>query len=257
MKKIVLVFLVLCVKTFAASSLFHVVIAEKWLETFEDYNEEQKRAFILGTLFPDIRYLAQLPRQATHDRGLTIEEIRKIESPFIKGMKVHSYVDEARVGFLRNKEILKLMKGIPGDKILLLKMLEDEILFSMREKEKNRTLCRYLEIIENEELSFGVPLETVSDWHCQHIGYFSLGPRQFFSKLLCKGKKYGAIPESDLRASLEVFERLAEDEAMKNYIFCILEEFEKQFQGVAGSPSKSSYSTVLSSAKDRVTEGGV
>lgn len=247
--------MILCMKVFGASSLFHAVIAEKWLEAFEDYDEEQKRAFILGNLFPDIRYPAKMPRGATHDYGLTIEEIRKIENPFIKGMKVHSFVDEVRVEFLQKNEILSLMKGVHGDKSLLLKMLEDEILFSMRGEEKSKVLCRYLETIENEELSFGIPLEIVNDWHQQHIRYFSLGPRKFFSKLLSKGKKYGTIPEKDMLTSLEVFDRFAEDEAMKNYIFCILEEFENQFEGDAGS---SSYSAVRSSLKGcGVTEAGL
>jgi hypothetical protein len=241
MKGIVFVCLMFCMKVFAASSLFHVVIAEKWLEAFEDYNEEQRRAFILGTIFPDIRYLAGLPRRATHERNLTIEEILEIENPFIKGMKVHSFVDEARVAYLCKSDILKLLDNVEDDKVLLLKMLEDEILFSMREKEDCEVLCSYLQMIEEEELSFGIPLEVVQQWHQQHIGYFSLGPRRFFTKLLSKGRQYGAIPESTLQTSLRVFENFAEDEAMKNYIFCILEDFKYQFQcvplGVAGSSS--------------------
>ena len=100
MKKLLTLFLCLHVFAHGASPLYHALIGEKWLEAFENYNEQEKHSFMLGTLFPDIRYIAHIPRAQTHEHGLSIEEIRQTPDPFIKGMRVHAYVDEARVAFL-------------------------------------------------------------------------------------------------------------------------------------------------------------
>lgn len=58
----------------AAAPNTHVYFAQQWIDIHQ-MPEEDQNAFIIGTLFPDIRYLGTISRDKTHEKGVTPEKI--------------------------------------------------------------------------------------------------------------------------------------------------------------------------------------
>jgi len=214
---------------FTASPLFHAIIAEKWLAAFEDYNEEDKQAFFLGTLFPDIRYSAGLPRTATHEPGFTLEEIRAIQDPFLKGMRVHVFVDEEREIFFSKQKALHFYDAIPGDRVLHLKFLEDEILYSMREEVAPLYISNYLQHIDKSELKFNIPLEILQNWHQLNKDYLSMRPSDALAKLIASHRGYANISVEITQVFYEVMCQFRENPQAVEYVSSAIAEFDKIF----------------------------
>jgi hypothetical protein len=213
----------------AASSLFHAMIAEKWIKAFENFNEEETRAFMIGTLFPDIRYLAGLPRSKTHLYHLSLEQIRAIKDPFLKGMRVHAFVDETREGYLKNNPIWDELRGYPGDAILFLKILEDELLYTTRERNTSSYISTYLQTVEQSELDFGIPLPLVREWHeCLKLS-FACRPSELFQRLATTHSKFSALSDNTILLVKTYLPKYRDNEKINHYLCSLFSEFERLF----------------------------
>jgi hypothetical protein len=223
---------------FAASPLFHAAIAEKWLETFENYTPSEERDFLLGTLFPDIRYLAAIPRQVTHESGLTLEKIYATQDPFLKGMRVHVFVDMIREKFVKEQKILDKLTKASGDKILSLKFLEDEILYSMRKTDASLYISDYLKSFAEAELRFNIPLEILSDWHEINANYFRDKPSVFFEYLVATKEGFGGSSSQTALDCYQTMQLYADDPELKLYVISAIEEFERIFNEFKTAPPR-------------------
>jgi|GEM_PF-5667523 hypothetical protein len=103
MKKLLGFVLVLTIPltlSFCPSPLTHHHFALLFLR-YASLNEEQRRAFLVGTQFPDIRFIAGgellKNRLLTHPAVNSLNEITGQQSPYIAGKLLHSYVDDKRV----------------------------------------------------------------------------------------------------------------------------------------------------------------
>lgn len=76
-----------------AAPITHLVLAEKIFD--EDLSLFDRKEFLLGTLFPDIRYLKTIDHDKTHFNNLKITDLAGGNS-FLAGAKFHSIVDDAR-----------------------------------------------------------------------------------------------------------------------------------------------------------------
>jgi len=206
---------------FAASSLFHVVIAEKWLAAFEDYNEEEKKAFFQGTLFPDIRYIAGLPRKATHEYGFTLEQIKAVSDPFLKGIRVHVFVDEVRERFFKTQS-LKILDQITGDKILYLKFLEDEVLYSMH---FSPHICQYLTQIDRSMVPLDIAPEILDKWYAMNRFYLSMRPSDALAEFVSCDRGYSSLSLEATTKSCEVMRAFCENEEIKQYVYSAIDYF--------------------------------
>ncbi len=56
---------------FCGLPIFHLVLSQYWLDNFEKCSKENRDEFIVGSLFPDIRYISSLSREETHIKNLT------------------------------------------------------------------------------------------------------------------------------------------------------------------------------------------
>jgi hypothetical protein len=208
----------------AAASLFHVMIAEKWIQRFESFSEQEKRAFMIGTLFPDIRYIADLPRSKTHVYHLSVKEIRAIKDPFLKGMRVHAFVDETRERFLKNNPIWDELKEYPGDSILFLKLLEDELLYPTHD---SSYISTYLETVENAEIDFGIPLPLVQEWHeCLRLSLI-LRPSKLFQRLATTHSKFSKLSDDTIVLLGTYLPKHRDNEKVKQYLCVLFSEFDK------------------------------
>ncbi|MBI4709371.1 MAG: hypothetical protein HY764_04175, partial [Candidatus Portnoybacteria bacterium] len=72
------------------SVITHLACAQRYLS----HNPRRDlKKFILGTVFPDIRYLANLERHLTHRKFGANLNLSRLDS-FKAGWKLHIYVDE-------------------------------------------------------------------------------------------------------------------------------------------------------------------
>lgn len=69
----------------------HAVLAQKFLQSHSQF---EKRDFLVGTLFPDIRYLGSIDREKTHQSVKNITEILEEKDSFLAGVKFHVAIDE-------------------------------------------------------------------------------------------------------------------------------------------------------------------
>lgn len=93
------------------------------------YNEQETGEFLVGTLFPDIRYIAHFPREKTHFDVKCFSEVWECSSPFFAGMKFHVWVDEVREAFVVESGIYeRVIPYAEGKPATLLKFIEEEIL---------------------------------------------------------------------------------------------------------------------------------
>lgn len=133
-RKIFLICLLFHSSLFPAAVITHFYFAQKYFDTKACFSEDERQAFVLGTLFPDIRYLRCIGRSETHHSGITLADVDAQENPFLCGYFLHSFVDEAREAFIEEygmyESLDKILQGssFVNRKCMLLKLLEDVIL---------------------------------------------------------------------------------------------------------------------------------
>jgi len=142
-----------------ASQVTHIVCAEKVYQ--KHFSDKNRREFFIGTMFPDVRYIAGIDRQITHLPVESINEIKR-ENAFVAGMKFHAILDIRRIKYLEKTEIYgkysymeKLQKSI--------KVLEDMLLYDWINNWN--VYVEYLNNILPEELEFTVSEKSVRLWH--------------------------------------------------------------------------------------------
>ena len=142
-----------------AAPATHIVLAEKvFNRIFEGRNE---KLFMMGTSFPDIRYLGAVDRGRTHFDVSKIGDLDNLPD-FIAGMKFHSLVDMVREKYVKDNGLYSLF---PESKFLTqcVKMLEDKIL--MTKFDDWDRVARYFDEVIIEEREFGIRVEDIEKWH--------------------------------------------------------------------------------------------
>lgn len=109
-----------------ANQITHIVLAEKLSDRL--FSIFDREAFLIGTVFPDIRYLKVIERDRTHFKGLSFQDILDEKNSFIAGMKYHSLVDEVREKYMIENGVYTFIS--PSKYITqALKIYEDEVLY--------------------------------------------------------------------------------------------------------------------------------
>lgn len=207
----------------AAAPIFHVYVAEKWMEMFEDYAEEERRDFVIGTLFPDIRYLGVIRREETHEVGLGIEDLLGTDDPFLKGKRLHAFVDETRVKLMCDLKVLDRLIDIPQEhQVTFVKFLEDAVLYS---EGRWRGVCDDLESFMVSEKD-GVQVPAWNRWHAILNDYFRLGPCQLLARLSEGNQGYLGVPPELIKKWAEILPHYAQREDVQKYVSDLLGGFE-------------------------------
>ncbi|MBI5139935.1 MAG: zinc dependent phospholipase C family protein [Candidatus Vogelbacteria bacterium] len=150
-----------------ANQITHIVLSERVAdELFPRFN---RKDFLIGTVFPDIRYLGVIPREKTHFVGLSLADVLAETNSFMAGMKYHSLVDTVREAYVVRNDIYN---KIPASKFntQALKTFEDEILY---EKVSGwDKAAGYFNSVLPEEREFGIKEENLKKWHKILQDYF-------------------------------------------------------------------------------------
>lgn len=213
----------------AAAPVTHAVLAEKWIAFHENYNDAQKRSFILGTLFPDIRYLKVISRDKTHEKGITVPRLLESQSEFTKGKRLHALVDKAREKLVVKWKMYDVLEKIPGSKYkaTFLKLLEDEILFASQDWGPVR---QYLDYIHPEEIAFEIAEADLRKWHQNQRMAFNSPPSQYLNSLVIMNKNFASVPVAYLSQWSKLLVKYAEEPSMQQYVNNLMKEFDKILQ---------------------------
>ncbi|HEU0051292.1 MAG TPA: hypothetical protein VFQ60_04550 [Patescibacteria group bacterium] len=199
-----------------AAEATHVVLTELVFDEFFSYFS--KSDFIIGTLFPDIRYLGVIDRARTHLADFDLKYIQSEESAFIAGMKFHHLVDQIREHFMVEHGLYSLCPKFDYQ-TQAIKLLEDERYYS---KIDTWSLERaYLEGIPDEEAGFGIAEASIQKWHSILQAYFLQPPTD--------------LSRTEFMASIGFKKEIADSfngylqEIRKNNVFSIIDDFFRVF----------------------------
>ena len=149
-----------------ANPVTHIILALQILHLLPPSVDH--KAFLVGTVFPDIRYLAQIAREKTHIEPVSLDAVMLEPSSFRAGMLFHNLVDLIRIEQLEHHfyDRSKLDQYTPlYIKLfpLMQKTAEDNVLYTKTENWEE--IISYFDTIYQEELDFGVSEETAQTWH--------------------------------------------------------------------------------------------
>ena len=217
---------------FAAAPAMHVTLGGKWLATFApEYTEEEKKLFLLGTVFPDIRYLGVIKRDQTHFKGMTLEKVYAAKSPFTRGMLFHSYVDEFRERCVRQSGIEKRLKEVPRNQQgTFLKLLEDQVLHNTY---KWTEFKRFLLSIPDEEPNFGLETTSLTQWHTALSLYFTTTPSNILQQVSMFEQSILTLDAPTIKAWGALLPKYAEDPQMQKHVADLLHAFDKAFIAIS------------------------
>jgi hypothetical protein len=209
----------------AAAPATHVVFADMWLNEHRVTDSEERAEFIIGTLFPDIRYLGTIKRDETHEKNVTVEKILQSETPFLAGMRLHVFVDEKREKFLDKYGAISQLKEIDKEhRVLFLKMVEDEILWDNCEWNQ---IIEMLQTIYPQQLLW-VDQDTAEKWHQEMIFYFRQRPSVLLQQLAENNQGFLKVKPKTIQKWAEIFPVYVNDpyfieytENLKNNLFSL------------------------------------
>jgi hypothetical protein len=160
-----------------ANQITHIALTEKLSDQL--FGKFDRNAFLVGTVFPDIRYLKVIDREKTHFKGLSFQDIADERNSFVAGMKYHSLVDEVRERYMVEKSIYAF---IPSSKFIThaLKIYEDEVLYS-NISDWNQVVA-YLDEVLLEETRLVEQADKVKTWHSLMQEYFKEAPTDISRK---------------------------------------------------------------------------
>jgi hypothetical protein len=217
----------------AAGPITHVVLAERYFIYQAAFSGERDE-FLRGTLFPDIRYIAQIARSDTHEKGVPLASI-KTQTPFIAGEKFHAYVDEERERFAASSGIsrhIAFRYRIPRVELdTFLKLVEDEILYSGFDE---GSISPALFHVSSEEHSGPIPFAQVIKYHFFLSAYFSVPPHQTLDNLIALKKGFFNVPYEITLVWKERLPRVTQDPRVRQYVVNLLNHFDAAFRADSG-----------------------
>lgn len=150
-----------------AAPIAHIYLAIQMLAgpLINLFNEKE---FVVGTSFPDIRYLKVIQRNQTHYKNVTLDQIKNEKDSFKAGMLFHSFVDEKRERFVYKK---KIYEKVPKFDYIMhaLKFAEDQILLSIFD---SKQYVSFFDEIIVQEKEYKIDEKDLRYWHNFLQDYF-------------------------------------------------------------------------------------
>ncbi len=211
--------------SYAAGPVMHIALGQRWLAIYApNYTEEEKKLFLLGTVFPDIRYLGVIKRSQSHFNGVTLEKVIQTTSPFQQGVLFHSFVDEYREKYVRQKGIEKKITEVPRAlQGTFLKLIEDQII---HEKNDWTQFQLYLTTIPDEEKAYGIDTQSLTQWHTGLTFYFSTLPSFILTQVSLFDKGILTLDAQTVKDWSLLLPKYASDPVMLKYVEDLLASFD-------------------------------
>lgn len=139
--------------------LMHIALA--LIALAGPFSRFDKKNFIVGTSFPDIRYPAGIPRNQTHARPVLWNQ--KNLTAFQAGYLFHSWVDLLFEEYTNETGLMRRLPPIPYA-LQTLKIMADKKLYHMSKQVFGDIPACFKTIIPEERVP-GVKLHLVREWH--------------------------------------------------------------------------------------------
>ncbi len=187
---------------------------------------------MIGTLFPDIRYLARIDRKKTHSESVTLKNVIQADNPFTAGKLFHSYVDEQRIKIVQKANIWDHLKNIPGhpgrssnfSKDSFLKIIEDELYYNTLDA--HHTMAT-LKSCHKEEETFTIPYYTIRAWHRNLRSYFRQSPLALLKKRIRTKRGYFEWSPARVKECYHLMKSYTQDEKVISYVKKLRASFER------------------------------
>ena len=175
----------------AFAPIVHLVIAKQYIDARHITNPQEKRAILLGAVYPDIRYVARVKRSVTH-RFTTLHDIDNAPSAFAKGTGLHNLADQRNGWFEEQCSPIPTMQNRLD--IDIIKLIADQLAYEtfVADGIKTSTL-EALSHIDNQEISTEIPESIVKKYY-ENIGiYIQDSPFKSLSHLAYPKKESALI----------------------------------------------------------------
>lgn len=195
-----------------AGPITHIVLALKIMSLLPATIDIP--AFIVGTSFPDIRYIANLSRESTHIEPVSWERVINEPNSFKAGMLFHNLVDHVRIdhfeGYFYDRNHLQHYSAIYIKLFpMVLKIAEDNMLYSMNKDWQK--IMGYFDIIYDEEKALCPDEAILKKWHLGLQNYFNQPPTMRVINSFLKVTGGGMQLESSELDSEQFFLKLLQD----------------------------------------------
>ena len=198
----------------------HIYYARKFLAQANQPWDEA--AFVVGTVFPDIRYLAKLEREVTHFDTVELKEVLTESDAFKAGFIFHSYLDILRDAYFQQQLGVKFGQEPAA---VISKLIEDQWLHSgIHDWPK---VIGYFDVAYPNETQI-TSVEFVRQWHNLWQRYFRSGPSTKSWDEVAKGIGY---PADLLAAAIQCYPKVAQDPNVNDTIKDFETYFEEKLNG--------------------------
>jgi hypothetical protein len=210
---------------FSAGPMTHLWVAQRYCEMCEISDHGILQGIIIGTEFPDIRYITLESRDLTHPVITDLKEVSQSKTPFEIGVKLHAWLDYVREQFITQEVYEAVAPYAEGKSATLLKFIEEEILADFYDG--RQWSCYFNDILE-EELAFA-PQDVIFKWHGMIQWTMSLRPSWLLWGQSYRGPAFG-MPTPILYNWCYLLPELKEKPIFKNHLYALLDYIEGELR---------------------------
>lgn len=211
-----------------AAPITHAYLTKSFFQHFPKYTKAEESAFMVGTLFPDIRYLGDITRHETHCDDITLQEVLDEKDPFTAGVKFHCYVDIFREKLLIEDGLYdKVRVKIPTKTSTFIKLAEDEVLY--HEKGWSDVLIQLITIYPQER-EYGVPEKSIVKWHRLLTLLFIASPTYSLNLLGLTGKSAMGISPEEIKQWNKLLKPMSKESPINEWVWKMVHQFEQEFK---------------------------
>lgn len=172
----------------------HIIFADHFLKKFPKF---ERADFLVGTLFPDIRYLGVVAREATHPEVTNVSQIHRAKDSFDAGWKFHSYLD-----YILNDQYYQAFQR-NDSKVRAAKFYQDMIVYDEVQDWDTIISC----LCPTKDLPLNVAADVRDKWYGLLREYFKKKPtlqtmQQFFG-----ATAFPKDAQQDVLQLIEVFQQ--------------------------------------------------
>lgn len=229
MKKFLFALALVCMQYVSASnSVAHCYFAERYLEHNSKYTETERKEFMVGTLFPDIRDLDATVHELTHIKDVTIDGVRNAETPFLAGWMLHCLVDDVRTAFQKEWGIFDRLSDFNVQrKGAFLKVVEDALVY---DRINRQFVIESLKDIYDGEREIEKSDQIIQKWHDINIGLLSKSQKEILMGFSERGEGFLKYSPEEIQDWNEKFNDALLLEDIDLYFVGLLDRFEEVVQ---------------------------
>lgn len=210
---------------FAAGPLLHLWVAERFCLSQGISDPHVIREIMVGSEFPDIRYISHLSRELTHPIVCDIKEINQSGSAFEKGMKLHAWFDVMRENLVSPEVYDEVALYAEGHSATLLKFIEEEMLADFYES--SRWSEYFDEVLPGERLF--IEEGVINKWHYMVQWTLSVRPSWLLWAQSYRGQAFGVSADTLYRWSY-LLPELKQKEIFVNHLHKLLASVEAELK---------------------------